>query len=52
MTLIELGDVMGMNVNGFVKRMYKGRTKSEGVRGRPPVWWVSSVDVYWIGASF
>ncbi len=37
-----------MNEDDFVKRMYEGWIKGEGVQRRPPLGWINTMDEYWL----
>ncbi len=48
------GNMMRIWENGFMKKVYDGRIEEGGVRGRPPVKWISRVSEYWskrVGSS-
>ncbi len=46
-TLRWYGHVMRMNECAFTKRVYESTIEGRGVRGRPPVKWISRVKEYW-----
>ncbi len=40
---------MRMNECEFQEKVYESTIKGRGVRGRPPVKWINSVEEYWRG---
>ncbi len=38
---------MRMNECDFTKRVYESTIEGRGVRGRPPVKWINTVEKYW-----